>query len=312
MAMRRRLLGLLLVSLLLTLPAYSLAQDEEDADADADADGGGESPEEEEVKDFNLRHAIGNLAAYQKAHPDFAAGIGIWMGIGLTTFVIGAIMLLFSEIKAVLVCRDQDFRKQLHDNGYMKPASAGIAELEEKESVQMRPRAYLTVGGMLMMYSGLSCIIYPLCDVLDIVGLPSAPCFVLVVFGAFFAAFCITTFWLFLIWSCTRFYAALAFLVISLAGIILLPSGNLILIFLWLVVAFGGGTWYFKWVPDSYAATGDEQPFWVQDIGEMTVSLDSEDWADATTTTWNTVYSDVADAIPKDTSSLLGAKKQSV
>ena len=37
-----------------------------------------------------------------------------------------------------------------------------------------------------------------------------------------------------------------------------------IMILLWLIVAFGGGTWYFKWVPDSYAATGDEQPFWVQ------------------------------------------------
>ena len=36
------------------------------------------------------------------------------------------------------------------------------------------------------------------------------------------------------------------------------------MILLWLIVAFGGGTWYFKWVPDSYAATGDEQPFWVQ------------------------------------------------
>jgi hypothetical protein len=219
------------------------------------------------------------------------------MGVGMTLFIVGFIMLLFSEIKAVLVCRDQDFRKQLHDNGYMKPASAGIAELEEKESVQMRPRAYLTVGGMLSMYTGLSCMIYPMCDVLDIVGLPAAPCFIMVVFGAFFAAFCITCFWLFVVWSCTRFYAALAFLVMSVAGLILLPSGNLILIFLWLVVAFGGGTWYFKWVPDSYAATGDEQPFWVQDIGEMTVSLDAEDWADATSTTWGNVYDDVSNAV---------------
>eukprot|EP00960_Hanusia_phi_P020005 591035-Hanusia_phi.AAC.1 len=108
--------------------------------------------------------------------------------------------------QAVLICRDQDFRKSLWDNGFMKPSSAGwarllpaavtslgvtlrsgIAELEERESMQMRPRAYLTFLSLLFMYVGVGCILYPLCDVLDIIGLPTGPCFVLVVFGSFFA-----------------------------------------------------------------------------------------------------------------------------
>ncbi len=46
-------------------------------------------------------------------------------------------MMLFSEIKAVLICRDQDFRVSLHNNEYMAPASAGIAELEHRESMQV-------------------------------------------------------------------------------------------------------------------------------------------------------------------------------
>ena len=82
--------------------------------------------------------------------------------------------------------------------------SSGIAELEERESMQMRPRAYLTFLSLLFMYIGIGCMLYPLCDVLDIIGLPTAPCFVLVVFGSFFASFCVLTFILFLAWSCTR------------------------------------------------------------------------------------------------------------
>ena len=40
-----------------------------------------------------------------------------------------------------------------------------------------------------------------------------------------------------------RFYAAMAFLVISVSGMLLLPTGNVILIIIWMVVTFGGGYW---------------------------------------------------------------------
>jgi hypothetical protein len=56
---------------------------------------------------FNFRHALSELAAYQAEHPDFAAGVGIWMTVGTILLVFGLIIFLFSEIKAVLVCRDQ-------------------------------------------------------------------------------------------------------------------------------------------------------------------------------------------------------------
>jgi hypothetical protein len=263
------------------------ALDEETADVDAD----GSHP------DFSLRHSVGSLSRYQKEHPEFATSVFTWFLLGNIFFAIGLIMVLFSEIKAVLICRDQDFRISLHARGYMKPASAGIAELEQRESVQMRPRAYLTVGGMLMMYTGLSCIIIPLCDILDIVGLPAWPCFLLVIFGAFFAAFVITCLWLAVVWSCTRFYAALAFFTIGFSGVLLLPTGNLILTLIWIFIAFFGGWWYFSYLPESYEAVGAEQPFWVQDVGEMTVSCDPGDWGDSVTATWSNVRDDTAEAI---------------
>jgi len=267
-----------------------------------ETDGAAEDDSEEEAslgpQPFSLRHAVGNLAAYQREHPDFASGIAIWMAVGCGLFFIGWVMLLFSEIKAVLVCRDQDFRKKMRDLKYMMPASRGIAELERQESKMMRPRAYLTVGGLLAMYIGLSCVIYPLCDVLDVVGLPAAPCLILVIFGSFFIAFCVATFWMFVCWSCTRPWAALVFLIISLSGSVLLPTGNLILVILWMVVAFFGGSWYFKYLPDTYDISNEERPYWVQDVGHITVSCAPEDWEDANATAWSNLVDDVQKVIP--------------
>lgn len=114
-----------------------------------------------------MRKAVGNLATYQKEHPgefmrrrravsryrlpDFAEGVAIWMLVGNSLFIIGVIMAIFSEVKvnldrcprmpldnpsrqAVLICRDQDFRKSLWDNGFMKPSSAGLTASHPTDS----------------------------------------------------------------------------------------------------------------------------------------------------------------------------------
>mmetsp|Transcript_55710 Transcript_55710/g.113894 ORF Transcript_55710/g.113894 Transcript_55710/m.113894 type:complete len:324 (+) Transcript_55710:3-974(+) len=248
---------------------------------------------------FNLRHAVNNLDAYERAHPGFAKGIGIWMAIGLGVFFFGNVVLLYSEVKAVLVCRDQDFRIRMKEMKYMMAATKGIDALEAKESNMMAPRAYLTVGSLLLMYIGLSCMVYPLCDVLDVVGLPAAPCLVLVVLGSFCAAFTIACFWMFICWSCARPWAALAFLIISLTGSIFLPTGSLIMVILWVIVAFGGGWWYFKYLPDLYEVNSDPRPFWLQDVGHITVSCSPTEWEDAQARTWNNMMEDARNMFPE-------------
>jgi hypothetical protein len=90
------------------------ALDEETADVDANGS----------HQDFSLRHSVGSLSRYQKEHPEFVTSVFTWFLLGNIFFAIGLIMVLFSEIKAVLICRDQDFRISLHARGYMKPASA--------------------------------------------------------------------------------------------------------------------------------------------------------------------------------------------
>lgn len=102
------------------------------------------------------------------------------------------------------------------------------------------------------MFIAFACLLYPLCDILTVIGLPSAPCLLIITFGSFFAAICVATFWMFIIWSCTRTYAALVFLFISMTGQILLPTGNPILLLVWVLVAFGGGYAYFYYAPEVY------------------------------------------------------------
>lgn len=142
---------------------------------------------------------------------------------------------------------------------------ANFNELFEKESSTMAPRPYISVGATLLMFIGFACLLYPLCDVLTVIGLPSAPCLLIITFGAFFAALCTATFWMFLLWSCTRTYAALVFLFISLTGQILLPTGNPILLLVWVLVAFGGGYLYFYYLPDSYKVWPPSPPLHSQE-----------------------------------------------
>jgi len=125
------------------------------------------------------------------------------------------------------------------------------------------------------MFIGTSCLMYPLCDTLSIIGLPSAPCVLLITVGSFLATICNVTFLLFLIWSCTRAWAALVFLLVSFTGSILLPTGNPILLCIWVIIAVGGSYAYFVYLPSTYASPTDIPPF-VQNIGNFNVepSLD--------------------------------------
>jgi len=158
---------------------------------------------------------------------------------------------------------------------------ANFTELMEREAATMAPRPYLSVGAMLLMFIAFACIFYPICDILTVIGLPSAPCILIITFGAFFGAICLATFWMFLIWSCTRTYASLVFLLLSLTGQICLPTGNPYLLLVWVFIAFGGGYLYFYYLPDSYKEKPEEKPMWVQDCGDFTVSTNYEEWGSA-------------------------------
>jgi hypothetical protein len=99
-------------------------------------------------------------------------------------------------------------------------------------------------------------------------------------------------------WSGARPWAGLVFLVMSVSGCLLLPTGNLLLVLLWILVAFVGGSYYFKYLPDSYDISNEERPYWVQDVGHITVSCSPEEWEDANATAWSNLVDDVHSIIP--------------
>mmetsp|Transcript_18088 Transcript_18088/g.59409 ORF Transcript_18088/g.59409 Transcript_18088/m.59409 type:complete len:109 (-) Transcript_18088:47-373(-) len=91
---------------------------------------------------------------------------------------------------------------------------------------------------------------------------------------------------MFVVWSCTRTYAALVFLLISVSGSFLLPTGNPILLLLWMTVTFGGGAAYFWFVPDHYQKnplkdSANGKPSWLQDIGDFSISTDGNEIVNA-------------------------------
>jgi len=230
---------------------------------------------------FNPRAAISVMAEYIKTHPDFVGGVIAWFIVGGILWLFGFIVFLLSEIGAVLVVRDQDFREKLIAGKYMAPAQGdAYQKLTNRENMKMAPRPYLSVASVVFMFAGTSCLMYPLCDVLSIIGLPSAPCVLLITVGSFLATICNVTFLLFLIWSCTRSWAALVFLLVSFTGSILLPTGNPILLCLWIIVALGGSYAYFIYLPSTYASEAEIPPF-VQNIGNFAVEPNFEKFQSA-------------------------------
>jgi hypothetical protein len=179
-------------------------------------------------------------------------------------------------LQAVLVCRDQEFRKFLHDNDYMLPSAVGIAELEIKESEAMKPRIIISLSGFGLVSMGLSALLYPVCDIMDIIGLPNMPCLLMVTFGAFAAAMVLCLLILAVSWSCTRPWAALVFVVMWGSGALMLTYSSPFLLVGWVLLALGGGYWYFKMLPEQY--DHESRPWWFQDVGDLSLVWDDSDW----------------------------------
>jgi len=226
---------------------------------------------------FNPKNALTHLVAYEGEHPGFADGLAAWITLGGTVFLVGFCLLLYSEIRTVLVVRDQDFRQKMVRGGYMKPDLDSFLGLTDDEYATVEPRAYWSVGATVIMSAGLAMTLYPFCDVLDIVGLPAMPCLLLLSFLALFATLCIAMFWVGVAWSCTRPAAALVLVASSLAGQLMLPTGNPTLLIIWLAGTVIGLYAYFIYCPALYEHDPSKRPVWLQDVGDFTKEEETRD-----------------------------------
>jgi hypothetical protein len=178
---------------------------------------------------------------------------------------------------------------------------------ETRELRKLEPRPYLTVFGIIVLFFAIACLLYPFCELIAILGLPSAPCVLIISVGAAFAAICNACFYLFVVWSCTRTVASLVFLLISISGSILLPAGNPILLMLWVFISFGSWYTYFFYLPALY--TDQDKPGWLQDIGKYGL-LDNNAEVDNQITKFTNALRTGSDVITEEIQESIDAAKK--
>ena len=60
-----------------------------------------------------------------------------------------------------------------------------------------------------------------------------------------------------------------------------MPSGNLLLILVWVMAAAIWAALYFYYLPGIYDDKQWERPTWLQDIGVISVSVDPKEWSNS-------------------------------
>eukprot|EP00286_Rhodomonas_abbreviata_P011961 CAMPEP_0181327182 /NCGR_PEP_ID=MMETSP1101-20121128/21946_1 /TAXON_ID=46948 /ORGANISM="Rhodomonas abbreviata, Strain Caron Lab Isolate" /LENGTH=412 /DNA_ID=CAMNT_0023435787 /DNA_START=8 /DNA_END=1246 /DNA_ORIENTATION=- len=235
-----------------------------------------------DVGSFDPYEAWVKLEKYSASHPSFTSDALAWIITANVLCFIGFILFLVSEIRMVMTVRAQDTRMSLVEMKYMMPCEK-LKEVAEEERRSVSARPYMTSLAILFFFVGTACFLIPFCDVLDIIGIPTGvSCLLIITLESLVCALCFAAFLLALVWSCTRPWAALVLLAISLMGDILCPTGNILLIGVWFGFAallYGA---YFHWLPESYMERVREgegsMPSWLQSIGSLQVSFDPDEW----------------------------------
>jgi len=251
---------------------------------------------------FDMQAALERLEEYVELHPDFITAVIFWVITGNIMLLAGLIMFLYSEIKMVSVVRSQDTRRTLLETQQIS-ASESIKELAEKEAASVVSRPYLTFLGSVLFFLGMVVSLIPLCDVIHLLGLPTGvTCIYIIIFEALTFALVLTFFLLGAVWSCTRPWAAMVLIVLAVCGVVLCPTGNVLLLFLFIFLAFSVYMSYFRWYPEYIAEQRQSVPYWLESIGSLELTLDHDKWFEAGRVISSTAWTEAANAVTASTS----------
>eukprot|EP00285_Hemiselmis_virescens_P015422 CAMPEP_0173389666 /NCGR_PEP_ID=MMETSP1356-20130122/12936_1 /TAXON_ID=77927 ORGANISM="Hemiselmis virescens, Strain PCC157" /NCGR_SAMPLE_ID=MMETSP1356 /ASSEMBLY_ACC=CAM_ASM_000847 /LENGTH=408 /DNA_ID=CAMNT_0014346887 /DNA_START=13 /DNA_END=1239 /DNA_ORIENTATION=+ len=223
---------------------------------------------------------IGEFAA--KYHIEHVA---FWAILGTIFTWIGMIIVLYSEIKAVIITRERDEREKLVAGNYLSKNASCDDTLFKNEEDSLAPRPYLTIGGGILFWIGMLCQFVPFCHILGLIfpGLVffHGLCIVFVIVGTLVLAASTFLFTIGLCWSCTRPYAALVLIVVALLGDVMI-FGGLISIGIWIALAAGIFYAYFAYAPQYFEENKGDTPDWVQNLGNWyKVGTNYEEWQKA-------------------------------
>eukprot|EP00291_Cryptomonas_curvata_P012503 CAMPEP_0172181472 /NCGR_PEP_ID=MMETSP1050-20130122/17837_1 /TAXON_ID=233186 /ORGANISM="Cryptomonas curvata, Strain CCAP979/52" /LENGTH=315 /DNA_ID=CAMNT_0012854759 /DNA_START=51 /DNA_END=995 /DNA_ORIENTATION=+ len=185
-------------------------------------------------------------------HPEQHNKIRFAFVLGITTGMIGLIVLLASEIKTVLVVRELD-RESYSEAP--KTYDLEVSEIRWGRGFASTVRLWFSIGGLCIMLTGALVVLVPLCDVLEDFGLPGAvnndDCVTTVVIVAVISTIALSSLMVAIVWSCTRPWAALVLACISVAAQVACAVGSPLLLLLWAVLAGAALWYYFAYLPEA-------------------------------------------------------------
>jgi len=226
---------------------------------------------------LDMEDAVHKLEVYVEDHPDFMTAVVFWVLTGNVLLVVGLVVFLYSEIKAVCLVRSHETRRKLLETQPLTPTS-GDKDATEEERNFLAARPYLTFVATCLFFFGFLLAMIPLCDVLHLLGLPTGvACIYIITLEAFALALVATLFLLGLVWSCTRPWAAALLLSLALGGIVLCPTGNVLLVMVFLASSLAVYLLYFHWYPQYLEDQHVARPSWLQSIGSLEVDLTSHE-----------------------------------
>ncbi|EKX44004.1 hypothetical protein GUITHDRAFT_140132 [Guillardia theta CCMP2712] len=185
-------------------------------------------------------------------HPEENKGIVAHMITGMAIGFVGFTCLLYSEIFAVLTVRDMDLNIWSREP---KPADLMEREALWAHGFAAKLRPWLSIGGVVAMYVGYLVANIPMCWILVDFGLPSTPdeedCITSVVFMAFLFIIGTACFIVGLCWSCTRPWAALLLISISVGAHVAMLIDDPYFALLWALISAVLAFYYFQFIPES-------------------------------------------------------------
>jgi len=197
-----------------------------------------------------------------------------WSIMGTILTWIGFFMVLYAEIKAILILRERDERERLVAAKIVRENPVKMQELLEQENSYFLVRPYVTILAFILFWVGMLLQFTPMCSFITLIfpfwfGVENA-CYLVVLAASLFFATSLFLMLLGVMWSCTRGWAALVLLVLGITtnglvftGLIGLSIWAFFLVFFLLL--------WFKILPDYFASKG-EKPDWLQDIGAFAVA----------------------------------------
>jgi len=231
--------------------------------------------------EFDMERALQRLQQYVEEHPDFIVSMIFWVITGNVLLLVGLVIFLYSEIKMVGVVRSQDTRRTLLETQEVIP-SESVKDQAEEEVASVVSRPYLTFAGTILFALGILLALIPLCDVIHLLGLPTGvTCIYIIIFEAVTGALILNFFILGAVWSCTRPWAAMVLMLLALGGMILCPTANVLLMILFLFLAFSVYMTYFLWYPEYLHAQHQHVPYWLESIGSLQITLEHDKWLEA-------------------------------